>query len=164
MGEFRTPGYDGPEGTEWPRPKRKDEPMAQREPELPADLEGTVITVASCNEHGAHIKVLAYVGGKPISVQQMTPRAGARGGQRPHAGGRIRRGRDCPSPCPPQLSGRKVAGRHVRPDATAGDAATKTEGTGGNTTASDTATTEPEIIRSNLPYAGFVHSKEKRHG
>lgn len=47
--------------------------MAQQQPELPADLEGTVITVAACNEHGAHIKVLAYVGGKPISVQQMTP-------------------------------------------------------------------------------------------
>ena len=73
MGEFRTPGYDGPEGTEWPRPKRKDKPMAQRNPELPADLEGTVITVAACNEHGAHVSVLAYVGGKPISVQQMTP-------------------------------------------------------------------------------------------
>lgn len=41
--------------------------------DLPGDLEGTVITVASCDDHGAHVSMLAYHDGKPISVQQMTP-------------------------------------------------------------------------------------------
>lgn len=85
MGEFRTPGYDGPEGTEWPRPKRKESAMPEIDPAqgVPADYIGPALLTYECPTHGAHINfdwyldpVVAMALAMPTNVvplDQMTP-------------------------------------------------------------------------------------------
>lgn len=74
MDEFRTPGYDGPEGTEWPRPRFTPEQKDALREAIPADYVGPALVVIACGTHGAHINFDYYTApGVVLELAQINP-------------------------------------------------------------------------------------------